>query len=95
MINQVQQLYMGYTQPKNTQGQTFEQKYGPDELFVPQTEQSLYSNELMNDEAEADSITGEELTTADSHKEEGQLQSPGAKLPPGNEFGEVDSTTSS
>ena len=56
-MNQLQNLYKGYYTHAKTQGQTFEQKYGPDEVFVPQTEQSLYSNELMNDEAEADSIT--------------------------------------
>ena len=95
-MNQLHELYKGYYTQAKTQGQTFEEKYGPDDPspFVPQTEADLYSNELHNREAEANSIDSEDLTTAASHKEEGQLQSPGAKLPPVNEFGEVDSTTS-
>jgi hypothetical protein len=92
MMNQVQQLYMGLSQQKKVQGQTFEDKYGAE--FVPETAESMYSNALMNEEAEAKSITGETLTTTDSHNEERKLQSPGAKLQAVNELGEVDSTES-
>jgi hypothetical protein len=83
---------MGLSQQKKVQGQTFEEKYGTE--FVPETAESMYSNALMNEEAEAKSITGETLTTTDSHNGEHKLTSPGAKLQAVNDLGEIDSTES-
>ena len=88
-MNQLQNLYKGYYTQAKTQGQTFEEKYGPDDQspFVPQTEADLYSNELHNREAEANSIDEEDLTIAASQLIAGELKSPGAKLPALNDTG--------